>query len=155
MPRKLFVADDDEGQREMILTAAEQAHFQRAEVCVVASPEKAHSVIDNSSEPFSLAVVDLRLAGGESIRPGLEVIKHLRDKFDLCVVIALTNDHPNVGKQAIWAGASDFVSIKEFAGWRDASELATPGRELWVHHLRDRLLLWLGVNEPFLAGTER
>lgn len=148
MHKTLLIAHGKPDTREKIRTAAHQAEIFDDAIAEADSPDGVEQALEEHHK-FSLAVVHLRLAkDGVSIRSGLEVIRRIREALPQCVVIALTGEHHAVGREAIWAGATDFVSLRQFDGLK-----ACPGEpEVWVKHLRQRLELWRDVNAPFMAG---
>lgn len=150
MNKVLLIAHGDPEIRQKIRASAIDAEISDDTILEVDSADGVEKAL-SAYESFCLAVVHLRLGapGTVSIRSGLEVIRRIRTTDPRCVVIALTREHPGIGREAIWAGATDFISFREFDDWVPAGK---DQPEIWQQRLSQRLELWRDVNVPLLAA---
>jgi hypothetical protein len=167
MSKVLLIAHKDPEMRRKLALAAHAARIERDEIVEVDTPERPEAAVAGLVEdirrareggaplpPLALAVVQMRLAGDTDTNPGLNLIRRLRAAFPSCAIIGLTTGNPGIGRQAIRAGANDFVGTLEFEGLQDrtrADDEPDADHEVWCRHISRRLELWRGVNDPLLV----
>ena len=98
---RLLIVDDEEGPRESLNLVFKDEY----EVEAVSSGDEAIAL--SSEEPFSTAILDIRMEG----KSGIEVLRELKGIYPYTEIIILTAyETLESARQAISLGASDYLS---------------------------------------------
>jgi ActR/RegA family two-component response regulator len=109
---RFFVADDKQKQRDQILWAIKTAGFDPRGAAVADSDVAAERLIEESTRPFDVAVIDLCLISNGLDDRGVDVIRLLRARYPECYIFAVSG-YRDVERaaRAELAGASEFISF--------------------------------------------
>src|SRR5271165_2815369 len=110
---KILIVDDDDEYRE----ALEQALSEEFAVVSAGTIARARDLLDSE---VSLALVDVRLRGGQNDRDGLDLLESIRQMLpEMPVVMMTAYADIDLAVDALRLGASDFlqkarIDIREF-----------------------------------------
>src|SRR5262245_51615014 len=109
---RFFVVDDRKERRDQFLWAIRRAGFDTSRAVVVGSDTEAERSVEESTEPFDLAVVDLCLVSDGKDDRGIDIIRSLRARYPECYIFAVSG-YRDVDRaaRARKAGASEFISF--------------------------------------------
>jgi DNA-binding response OmpR family regulator len=100
MKKKILVADDDPGIRDIFKIIFERAGY------VIEIKDDAEDVLKNNFTIPDVFLIDKLLSGYD----GLEVCRHLKDNPRTCKIpVIMVSASPDIGVTAMKAGADDFV----------------------------------------------
>jgi len=100
MKKKILVADDDPGIRDIFKIIFERAGYS------IEIKDDAEDVLKNNFTIPDVFLIDKLLSGHD----GLDVCRHLKDNPLTCKIpVIMVSASPDIGITAIKAGADDFV----------------------------------------------
>jgi len=100
MKKKILVADDDPGIRDIFKIIFERAGY------IIEIKDDAEDVLKNNFTIPDVFLIDKLLSGYD----GLDVCRHLKDNPLTCnIPVIMVSASPDIGATAMKAGADDFV----------------------------------------------
>ena len=100
MKKKILVADDDPGIRDIFKIIFERAGY------IIEIKDDAEDVLKNNFTIPDVFLIDKLLSGYD----GLDVCRHLKDNPLTCKIpVIMVSASPDIGATAMKAGADDFV----------------------------------------------